>query len=41
MRLCQVMDRIRAVSLKLNPDKCRFRVTEVPYVGHLLTDQGV
>lgn len=41
LRLCQVMDRIRAVNLKLNPDKCRFRVTEVPYVGHLLTDQGV
>lgn len=40
-RLCQMMDRVRAVNLKLNPDKCCFRVTEVPYVGHLLTDQGV
>ncbi len=41
LRLRQVMDRIRAVNLKLNPEKCRFRVTEVSYVGHLLTDQGV
>ncbi|KAL2080104.1 hypothetical protein ACEWY4_023897 [Coilia grayii] len=31
MRHRQVMDRIRAVNLKLNPDKCR----------HLLTDQGI
>ena len=41
LRLRQVMDRIRAVNLRLNPEKCRFRVTEVAYVGHLLSDQGV
>ncbi len=41
LRLRQVMDRIRAVNLKLNPDKCRFRVSEVSYVGHLQTDQGI
>ncbi|KAL0994061.1 hypothetical protein UPYG_G00117300 [Umbra pygmaea] len=41
LHLRQVMDRIRAVNLKLNPDKCRFRVSEVSYVGHLLTDQGI
>ncbi|RXN39425.1 dynein heavy chain axonemal [Labeo rohita] len=41
LRLRQVMDRIRTVNLKLNPDKCRFRVSEVSYVGHLLTDQGI
>lgn len=35
------MDRIRAINLKLNLDKCRFRVSEVSYVGHLLTDQGI
>nr|AAX31027.1 SJCHGC09733 protein [Schistosoma japonicum] len=35
------MDRIRALNLKPNPDKCRFRVSEVQYVGHLLTDMGV
>lgn len=41
LRLCQVMDGIQAVNLKLNPDKCRFRVSGASYVGHLLTDQGV
>ena len=41
LRLRQVMDRIRAVNLRLNPEKCSFRVTEVAYVGHLLSDQGV
>ena len=41
LRLRQVMDSIRAVNLRLNPEKCRFRVTEVAYVSHLLTDQGV
>ncbi len=41
LHLRQVMDRIRVVNLKLNPEKCHFRVTEVSYVGHLLTDQGV
>ncbi|KAI4879139.1 hypothetical protein NFI96_009334 [Prochilodus magdalenae] len=40
-RLHQVLDRIRAVGLKLNPDKCRFSVSEVSYVGHLLTDKGI
>lgn len=41
LRLRQVMDRIRAVNRMLNPDKCYFRLSEVPYVGHLLTDQGI
>lgn len=41
LRLRQVMVRVRGVNLKLNPDKCRFRVSEVSYVGHLLTDLGI
>lgn len=41
VHLHQVLDRIRAVNHKLSPHKCRFRVSEVPYVGHLLTSQGV
>lgn len=32
--------RVLAFNLKLN-FQCPFRVTEVPYVGHLLTDQQV
>lgn len=38
--LKRVLQRIREVELKLNK-KCRFRQTQVAYVGHLLTDQGV
>lgn len=40
-RLTQVLNRIRAINLKLNPDKCKFRVNCVHYVGHLLTTDGV
>lgn len=39
--LKRVLQRIREVGLKLNKKKCRFRQTQVGYVGHLLTDQGV
>ena len=39
--LTQVLNRIRAINLKLNPDKCKFRVNCVHYVGHLLTAEGV
>ncbi len=27
--------------MQLNSTKCHLRVSEVPYVGHLLTDKGV
>ena len=40
-RLRQVLDRCRERNLKLNKDKCRFRVSEVSYVGHLLSADGV
>ncbi|KAL1259036.1 hypothetical protein QQF64_009613 [Cirrhinus molitorella] len=40
-RLKCVLDRVRAINMQLNLAKCRFRVSEVPYVGHLLTDKGV
>uniref|UniRef100_A0A8C5QSN3 ribonuclease H n=1 Tax=Leptobrachium leishanense TaxID=445787 RepID=A0A8C5QSN3_9ANUR len=40
-RLKCILDRARAINLQLNPTKCRFIVSEVPYVGHLLTDKGV
>ena len=40
-RLAQVMNRIRAINMKLNPEKCKFRVNSVQYVGHLLTADGV
>ena len=34
-RLKQVLDRIRAKNLKLNPDKCEFRKTSISYCGHV------
>ncbi len=40
-RLKQVLHKIRACNMKLNPDKCKFRVTSVSYVGHLLTADGI
>ncbi|XP_033749332.1 uncharacterized protein K02A2.6-like [Pecten maximus] len=40
-RLKKVLDRVREYNLKLNPDNCRFRQTELSYVGHKLTDRGV
>ena len=37
----QVLDCCRDRNLKLNKDKCRFRVSEVSYVGHVLSADGV
>lgn len=36
-----VLDRVRAINMQLNPRKCHSRVSEVPYVGLLLTEKGV
>ena len=36
-----LMQRAQEVNLKFNKSKLQFRLTEVPYMGHLLTDQGV
>ena len=41
VRCRQVLDRCRERNLKLNKDKCRFRVSEVSYVGHVLSADGV
>ena len=35
------LERAREVNLKLRKDKCQFKVKEVPYIGHLLTQQGL
>ena len=37
----QVLDRCRERNLKLNKEKCHFRVSEVHYVGHVLSADGV
>ena len=40
-RLKKVLDRVKEVSLKLNPNKCQIRKEEIPHVGHLLTKDGL
>ncbi len=39
--LLKVLHRIREINLKLKWDKCKFKVKEVRYVGHLLTEDGL
>ena len=36
-----VLERAREINLTLNKDKVRLRLTEVPYIGHLLTADGL
>ena len=40
-RLDAVLDRIHQAGLKLNEKKCLFGSTEVTFLGHLFSDQGV
>ena len=37
----KIMNRARDIHLRLNKKKCKFFVTSVTYVGHVLTEQGV
>ncbi len=39
--LRKVCNRAREVNLKLNPLKCRFRLSQVSYVGHVFTSEGL
>ena len=39
--LRKVLDRVREVNLKLNPDKCKFSLDQVAYVGHIFTSEGL
>ena len=36
-----VFSRLRQFNVTLNPEKCRFGLTEVEYVGHLINEQGI
>lgn len=40
-RLRQLLDRIRSINLRLNRAKCKIRMTEVSYVGHVLSADGL
>ena len=39
--LKRVLDRVKEVNLKLNPAKCKFRLDQVCYVGHIFTSAGL
>ena len=39
--LVALLQRAREVNLKLNPKKLKLRLNEIPYIGHLLTPDGV
>ena len=40
-RLIKLLERLRATGLQLNKDKCNIGLTEIPYIGHLLSEQAV
>lgn len=39
--LLDVFERLRKVNLKLNPNKCQFFKTELLYLGHIVSAEGV
>ncbi|KAF7644166.1 hypothetical protein LDENG_00226580, partial [Lucifuga dentata] len=39
--LCKVVERATSYNLKLNFTKCHIRQAQVPYLGHLLTADGL
>ena len=38
--LLQVLNKCHEIGLKLNPDKCIFKSTQVLFFGHLVTSDG-
>jgi hypothetical protein len=41
IRLREVFDKLRQYNLKIEPDKCEFLKTELTYLGHVVTGDGV
>jgi hypothetical protein len=41
IRLREVLDKLRQYNLKIEPDKCEFLKTELNYLGHVVTGEGV
>mgnify|MGYP003691723641 FL=1 len=39
--LRKVVERATSYNLKLNFDKCKIRKSIVPYMGHIVSDQGL
>jgi hypothetical protein len=40
-RVSKVLEIARKSNLRLNQEKCKFKRKEIPYLGHILTTQGV
>jgi hypothetical protein len=40
-RLDTVLERFKKFNLTLNPEKCRFGMSEVEYVGHVISKEGI
>ena len=40
-RLREIFERLRQFNLKIEPDKCEFFKTELNYLGHVVTSEGV
>lgn len=40
-RLKTLLDRVRSINLKLNKDKSKIGLTEIQYIGHILTADGL
>jgi hypothetical protein len=40
-RLREVFEKLRLYNLKIEPDKCEFLKTELSYLGHVVTGEGV
>jgi len=40
-KLEKLLSRAKSVNLKLNKEKCKFLLEELPYIGHLISDKGV
>jgi len=40
-RLERVLQRLQSAGVTLNADKCKFAHTELRFLGHLITQQGI
>lgn len=36
-----LLDRVRSINLKLNKDKCKIGMTEIQYIGHIMSPDGL
>lgn len=41
IRLRQVLERCKQINVKLNRDKCKVGLTEIKYLGHIITQNGI